>query len=138
MILLTPPPPITRQSYPCPNCHAPTPVDVITSIESEEALTCYFTQGLNRARCSDCGARVDAPVRVRVSLPGAALLDHECVPIALLDCLEVLDDLLKDTPTGLKRVYSHDELERSLEACLLIEMHRSGHRRSEDERVISR
>lgn len=138
MILLTPLPEITRQYHPCPNCHDSTPVEVITRIESEEALTCYFTHGLNRARCSDCGARVEAPVRVRVSLPGTAMLDHECVPIALLDCLEVLDDLLQDTPTGLKRVYSHDELERSLEACLLIEMHRRGHRRSEDEKVFSR
>jgi hypothetical protein len=138
MILLTPLPNITRQYHPCPNCHASTPVEVITRIESEEALTIFFTHGLNRARCSDCGGRVEALVRVRVRLLGDTLINHECVPIALLDNLKVLDDLLQDTPTGLKRVYSHDELERSIEACLLIEMHRRGHRRAGHEKVFSR
>ncbi len=138
MILLTPPSNITLQYYPCPNCETSTPVDVITRIDSEEALSSYVSRNLNRARCFGCGAQVEAPVRVRVSLADYPLIHHECVPIALLDRPEVLDDLLKNTPTELKRVYSHDELERSIEACLLIEMHRRGQKRKEDEPVFSK
>ncbi|MEX2580601.1 MAG: hypothetical protein WD342_16205 [Verrucomicrobiales bacterium] len=124
MNLLSPSSNISRQQHSCPNCRLSVSVRVITRIESEEVLNQYFAEGLNRARCHYCGALVEAPVRVRVSLADSFLIDHECVPLPLLDRPEVLEDLLRDNPEGLKRVYSNDELERSIEATLLIEMHR--------------
>jgi len=138
MNLLTDPSDISRQQHPCPNCHAPTPVDVVTRIESEEALTNFFALDLNRAKCLFCGARVEAPVRVRVSLADYPLINHECVPIVLLDRPEVLEDLYRNNPKGVKRVYSNDELERSIEACLRIEMHCRGQSQTESEVAVAR
>jgi ferredoxin len=108
MNLLTPPSKISQQQQPCPNCHAPTPVDVITRIESEEDLTNFIALGLNRARCSFCGTCVEALVRVSVNFATTPLTDIECVPLALLERPEVVEDLARNTPEGLHRVFSHD------------------------------
>ena len=64
MNLLIPCSKISRQRFPCPNCHTPTPVDVVTEINSDEDLNDFIALRLNRARCSACGAQVEAPVRV--------------------------------------------------------------------------
>lgn len=69
-----------RRLYPCPNCQAPTAVDVLTLIESEEDLGNFFALRLNRAQCSFCHCRVEALVRVVMRMPGAAYLDQECIP----------------------------------------------------------
>ncbi len=126
MNLLIPSSKITRQKHPCPHCQTPTPVDVITNIESEEDFTSFMAHGLNRAQCFSCGTTVEAPVRVSVKTGLENIPDHECVPLALLENPEVLDDLLNNTPPGLLRVWSNDELERSIEAHLRMEFRRQG------------
>ena len=115
---------ISRQWHPCPRCNASTAVDVITKIGSDEDLTNYCQHRLNRAPCSFCGALVEAPVRLRVELDCEFIPDHECVPLALLENPEVLDDLIHNNPPGLHRVYSNDELERSIEAFFRMECRR--------------
>jgi hypothetical protein len=124
MDLLIPSSKITRQRHPCPNCQTPAPVDVITNIESEDELANFTSLSLNRAQCSSCGALVEAPVRVTVKLDREHLPLHECVPLALLENPEVIDDLLHNTPEGLCRVYSNNGLERSIEAHLRLKLHR--------------
>jgi len=124
MNLLIPSSRISRQCHACPDCQAPTPVDVVTEIRSDEDLSDFIALRLNRARCSACGALVEAPVRVTVRFPDFPAANHDCVPMALLENPEVLDDLLHHPPDGTHRVYSHDELQRSIEACFRLEMHR--------------
>jgi len=124
MNLLIPSSKISRQRFPCTDCHAPTPVDVVTEITSNEELSDFIALCLNRARCSACGAQVEAPVRVFVRFPDYPAVNHDCVPIVLLENPQVLDELVHNTPAGSHRVYSHAELERSIEACFRLEMHR--------------
>jgi len=115
---------ITRQKHPCPHCQTPTAMDVITNIESAEDLTEFTSLSLNRAQCPSCRALVEAPVRVSVKLDCENLPPHECVALALLEAPAVLDDLIHNTPAGLCRVYSNNELERSIEAQLRLEFRR--------------
>ena len=126
MNFLQPSPNIARQWHPCPDCNTSTAIDVITRIETSEDL-CHFTKHrLNRAQCAFCGLQVEAPVRVRVKLDCDNLPDHEVVPLVLMENPEILDDILHNTPPGLVRVYSNNELERSIEACLRLEFRRRG------------
>jgi hypothetical protein len=69
---------------------------------------------------------VEAPVRVSLKTGLEYIPDHECVPLVLLENPEVLDDLLNNTPPGLLRVWSNDELARSIEAHLRLEFRRQG------------
>jgi hypothetical protein len=115
---------ISRQFHPCQRCHAPTPVDVITEIHSENDLTNFISLQLNRARCPSCGAEVEAPARVTVRFPDFAALNHDCVPMVLLEDPEMLDELLHNSPPDSRKVYSLDELERSIAATLCLEMRR--------------
>ena len=62
----------------------------------------------------------------------------KAVDMALLENAEVLDDLLHNTPDGTHRVYSHDELQRSIEACLRLEMHRHNFSPQEVKAALSR
>lgn len=89
MNLLIPCSQITRQRFHCPNCHAPTPVDVVTEINSDEDLHDFIALRLNRAQCSACGTQVEAPVRVTVRFPDIPAAKHDCVPMALLENAEV-------------------------------------------------
>ena len=124
MNLLIPSSGISHQFHPCPNCHASTPVDVITEIHSEDDLPNFISLRLNRARCPSCGAEVEAPVRVTVRFPDFPELNHDCVPMVLLENPEMLDELLHNSPADSRRVYSLDELERSIAATLCLEMRR--------------
>ena len=81
---------------------------------------------LNRAQCFSCGAPVEAPVRVSVKITLDNFPEHECVPLVLLKDPDVHDDLLNNTPPGLIRVYSCDELERAIEASCRLEFRRQG------------
>ena len=117
---------ISRQWHPCPNCRTSTPVNVITSIETVEDFTNFMEHRLNRTRCGLCGAPVEALVRVRYKGGDSGIPDHECVPLALLEDPEILDDIIHNTPPGLLRVWSNDELERSIEACVRLEFRRQG------------
>ena len=51
-------------------------------------------------------------MRVRVKIDLENFPEFDCIPIALLENPEILDDLLHNTPPGLVRVYSCDEPER--------------------------
>jgi hypothetical protein len=117
---------VSQQWHPCPRCKTSTRIEVITAIESEEDFTNSMAHGLNRAQCFSCGTTVEAPVRVSVKTGLEYIPDHECVPLVLLENPEVLDDLLNNTPPGLLRVWSNDELERSIEAHLRLEFRRQG------------
>ena len=114
----------SQQWHPCPNCKTSNRIDVITAIESSEDLATFSAHQLNRAQCFSCDTPVEAPVRVRVKIDLENFPEFDCVPIALLDNPEILDDLLHNTPPGLVRVYSCDELERSIEACCRLEFRR--------------
>lgn len=100
-------------------------MDVITEIHSEDDLTNFMSLNLNRAQCPSCGAQVEAPVRVTVRFPDFPALNHDCVPMVLLENPEVLDELLHNSPADSRRVYSLDELERSIAATLRLEMRRN-------------
>ena len=126
MKLLIPPSRSTRRLYPCPNCQAPTAVDVVTRIESEEEITDFMARRLNRANCSFCYCPVEAPVRVVVRIPDASYLDHECIPTGMLESPEVVGEVIRMLDEGTVIVFSHDELERSIEARIRIEMYRQG------------
>lgn len=126
MNLLIPPSNISRQWHPCPNCKASTPIDVITVIETEDDFAHFCIHRLNRAQCSFCGSQVEAPVRVTVKTDSEEIPDHDCVPLVLLEKPEILDDLLYNTPEGLRRVFSYGELERSIEACIRLHVRRIG------------
>ena len=115
---------ISRQWHPCPRCNTSTGVNVISGITSHEDLSRFCAHHLNRSQCLACGTQVEAPVRIAVKLDCDGLPHHECVPLALLENPDVLDDILHNTPPGLLRVYSCDELERSIESCLRSEMRR--------------
>lgn len=65
-------------------------------------------------------------MRVTARFDADFVPDHDCIPLALLEDTDVLDDLLLPVPPGLRRVYSHDELERSIEAHLRLEIRRRG------------
>jgi hypothetical protein len=139
MNLLIPSSKISRQRFPCPLCQAPTPVDVITEIHSEDDLNNFISLHLNRARCPSCGAEVEAPVRVTARFPDFPALNHDCVPMVLLENPEMLDELLHNSPADSRRVYSLDELERSIAATLLLEMHRNnGNPENADFSLVSR
>ena len=117
---------ISQQWHPCPNCKSSILVNVITRIETTEDFNHFMIHRLNRAQCTFCGSPVEAPVRVSLKMGGDPLPDHECVPLVLLESQEVLDDLLRTTPPGLIRVWSNDELARSVEAHLRLEFRRQG------------
>jgi len=117
---------VSQQWHPCPRCKTSTRIEVITAIESEEDVTNFMAHRLNRAQCFSCGTTVEAPARVSVKTGIENFPDHECVPLVLLENPEVLDDLLNNTPPGLLRVWSNDELERSIEACLRLEFRHQG------------
>ena len=117
---------VSQQWHPCPRCNTSTRIEVITAIESEEDFNNFMTHRLNRAQCFSCGTTVEAPVRVSLKTGLEYIPDHECVPLVLLENTEMLDDLLNNTPPGLLRVWSNDELERSIEAHLRLEFHRQG------------
>ena len=93
MKLLTPPSKSTRRLYPCSNCQAPTAVEVVTKIESEEEIADFMARRLNRANCSFCYCPVEAPVRVVVRIPEASYLDHECIPTGILESPEVVGEV---------------------------------------------
>ena len=124
MNFLQPAPNIYHQWHPCPNCNTTCSMDVITRIETHDDFTNYGVLRLNRAQCIFCGEQVEAPVRVLLTLECDGMPIHECVPLVLLENPEVLDDLIHNTPPGLQRVYSNDELERSIEAFVRLEMRR--------------
>ena len=117
---------VSQQWHPCPRCKTSTRIEVITAIESEEDFSSFMAHGLNRAQCFSCGTTVEAPVRVSLKTGLEYIPDHECVPLVLLENPEVLDDLLNNTPPGLLRVWSNDELERSIEACIRLDFRRQG------------
>jgi hypothetical protein len=121
-----PAPNVSQQWHPCPNCNTSTRIEVITAITSYEDFTHFMAHRLNRAQCFSCGAPVEAPVRVSVKITLDNFPEHECVPLVLLKNPDVLDDLLNNTPPGLIRVYSCDELERAIEACCRLEFRRQG------------
>ena len=117
---------VSQQWHPCPKCKTSTRIEVITAIESEEDFTNFMTHRLNRAQCFSCGTTVEAPVRVSLKTGYEYIPDHECVPLVLLENPEVLDDLINNHPRGLLRVWSNDELARSIEAHLRLEFRRQG------------
>lgn len=99
---------------------------VMDRVETHEELTEFFGHRHNRGICPACGMLSEAPVRVIVKLDCEEIPVHECVPLHMLEDPAVLDDLIRDTPDGLRRVYSLGELERSIEAHVRLEMHRQG------------
>ena len=117
---------ISRQWHPCPNCQSSIPIDVTTAIESDDDFAHFCIHRLNRAQCCFCGSQVEAPVRITMMPNCEEIPNHDCVPLALLKDPEILDDLLHNTPEGLRRVYSYDELERSVEACIRLHVRRRG------------
>lgn len=126
MNLRTPLSKSTRQNHPCWNCGAMVSMTIMHRVETHEELTEFFGHRFNRGICAACGMLVEAPVRVTVQLDCEDLPIHECVPLPMLEDPEVLDDLLHNTPDGLRRVYSLGELERSIEAHVRLEMRRQG------------
>lgn len=126
MNLLIPPSNISRQWHPCPKCEASIPIDVMSVIESDNDFAHFCIKRLNRAQCCFCGSQVEAPVRVIMMPNCEEIPNHDCVPLALLKDPEILDDLLHNNPEGLRRVYSIDELERSIEACIRLHVRRRG------------
>lgn len=139
MNLLIPSSKISRQSFPCPGCDVSTPVEVITEINTDEDFCNYYSHHLNRALCASCGALVEAPVRLTVKLgwwEGMPVI--ECVPLVMLRDPEVLDDLIHNTRPDTRMVYSHDELLRSLEACIRLELRRHNYSPEEIDAAIAR
>jgi len=117
---------IERRLYPCPNCQAPTSVGVLTSIESEEDLLNFISLRLNRAQCSFCHCQVEALVRAVVRMSGATSLDQECIPAKLLESPEAVSELARKLDEGAVISFSHEELERSIEARIRVAFHREG------------
>ena len=128
MKLLTSPPRVSSRRFPCSRCKATVLIKVITRIESEDDLEAFFFQFLNRAHCPGCGTWVQAQEKVtaKLELDGHAHLHLECIPIDLLEDPIVVEDLAKNIKIGVKTVFSHDELERSIGAHVLVEAHRKG------------
>ena len=123
MNLIAPISKVTRQFHPCPDCHALTPIYVITSITTEDDLYRFIDEQLNLAKCLSCGILIEAPVRVMVRVPDNPSLNHECIPIVLLQNRQVIEDLVHNSPADLRIVYSCAELIRSVEAITRIEMY---------------
>ncbi len=65
-------------------------------------------------------------MRVKVRLPEAPRLDQESIPCSLLEFPGVVGEVVRKLDEGAVIVPSNDELERSIEARMRIEMHCEG------------
>lgn len=114
---------LTSENHPCPRCGASIQVSTIHRITDADQIEALFRHAYNRAHCPQCNAPFTSPHILKIRLPEHPYCDHDCIPFALLDQPSIVQALIQE-PTPAKRVYSYRELQRSLEAELLYQMHR--------------
>lgn len=120
---------VSTRLFPCPQCSTSNPIDVVTSIDSMEELVSLFVGIHNRASCCSCGRRFEAPVRLSVRLRNREVPPHEYIPFEEIENTAVLESITR-SKGRCHRVYSLDELERSIMAHVQISMHREAQRLS--------
>lgn len=107
----------------CPECERLVAVPCAGKITSHDLVMDLISGSFNQAACPGCGGvlKADVPVRVEISDSPIPMLRY--VPFRSLEDPVVLDSILAE-PGSTRIVHSMGELERAIEASLLLEQYR--------------